>query len=76
MTTFRISVVNSTFSAAGDHELSSVEAARKQGIRAALAMGADEVNAGKPFFGAEVRIEDDGKTVSRSLVSIGASPLQ
>ena len=35
-------------------------------------MGADEVHAGNAFFG----VENAGETVSRSVVSIGASPLQ
>ena len=76
MPTFRIIVINAEFSASEDRDLPSVEDARKQGIKAALAMGADEVHSGKPFFGAEVRVENDGETVSRSVVSIGASPLQ
>ena len=76
MPTFRITVINAEFCASEDRDLPSLEAARKQGIKAALAMGADEVHAGKPFFGAEVCVEADGETVSRSVVSIGASLLQ
>jgi hypothetical protein len=76
MPTFRISVVNKHFRASDEHELASLEAASQQGIRAALAMGADEVNEGQPFFAAEVIVECDGRTVSRSVVSVGASPLQ
>ena len=48
----------------------------KQGIKAALAMGTDEVNAGKPFFGAEITIEDGAEMLSRFVVSVGASPLK
>jgi hypothetical protein len=76
MPTFRISVVNANFRASEEHDLESLEAARKQGIKAALAMGAEEVNAGESFFGAEVRVEDGGETVSRSVVSVGATALQ
>ena len=73
---YRISVVNAEFHASEEHELESVEAARKEGIKAAIAMGADEVNGGKPFFAAEVRVQDGGDIVSRAMVSVGASPLQ
>lgn len=76
MPTFRVTVINADFRACEDYDLPSVEAARKQGIKAALAMGMDEVQAGKPFFGAEVRVEDGAETVSRAVVSVGASPLQ
>ena len=76
MPTFRITVTNGDFRACEDYDLPSIEDARRQGIKAALAMGTDEVHAGKPFFGAEVRVEDGGGTVSRSVVSIGASSLQ
>ena len=76
MPVFRVTVINAEFRASEDYELPSADHARRQGIKAALAMGADEVHAGKAFFGAEVRVEDAGQTVSRSVVSIGASPLQ
>jgi hypothetical protein len=76
MPTYRISVVNAEFSASEEHQLESLDAARKEGIKAALAIGVDEVRAGKPFFGAEVRVQQDGDTVSRAVVSVGASPLQ
>lgn len=76
MPIFRISVVNQTFRASDDHELPSVDAALKQGIKAALAIGSDEVTDGSPFFAAEIRIEDGPETLGRFVVSIGASPLQ
>jgi hypothetical protein len=76
MQTYRISVVNAEFNASEEHPLESLDAAQREGIKAALAIGADEVIGGKPFFGAEVRIQHDGDTVSRAMVSVGASPLQ
>lgn len=75
MSTFQIRVTNRDFSASDDHELTSLEAAGRQGVKAALEIGADEVNGGKPFFGAEVSIVEDGSIVSRFVVSVGASPL-
>ncbi|MCH8614899.1 hypothetical protein LZ016_02105 [Sphingomonas sp. SM33] len=76
MPTFRVTVVNSEFSAWEEHDLPSLDAAKKQGRKAALAMGSDEVRRGKAFFGAEILVEADGDLASRSVVSIGTSPLQ
>ena len=76
MATFRITVINQDFRASEDYDLPSIDDARRQGIKAALAMGTDEVHGGKSFFGAEVRVEDGEGKVTRSVVSIGASPLQ
>ena len=76
MPMYRITVVNQTFSASNHHECPSTDAARKHGVRAALAIGSDEVTNGKPFFGAEVRVEQGDETLGRFVVSIGASPLQ
>ena len=76
MPTYRITVVNQTFRASNQHECPSTDAARKHGIRAALAIGSDEVMNGKPFFGAEVQVEQDDEMLGRFIVSIGSSPLQ
>ena len=76
MPTYRVTVVNQTFTACNDHELPSMEEARRQGISAALAIGADEVSGGQPYFGAEVRIQDGNDTLCRFVVSVGASQLQ
>lgn len=76
MPTFRISVVNQTFRASNDHELASFEHARKHGIGAALAIGAEEVTGGEPYFAAEVLVENGQKLLGRFVVSVGSSPLQ
>lgn len=76
MPNYRISVINQTFSACSEHELSSFEDARIQGIKAALAIGSDEVSQGNPFFAAEVLIADGNGTLGRFVVSIGASSIQ
>ena len=76
MPTFRISVVNQTFRATNDHELASFDDARMHGIRAALAIGTDEVTNGKPYFGAEVIVENGRKLLGRFVVSVGASSIQ
>ncbi|HEX5258696.1 MAG TPA: hypothetical protein VFW35_07935 [Sphingomicrobium sp.] len=76
MPTFRITVINQTFSACDEHELPSFEAARMQGIKAALEIGSDEVANGNPFFAAEVLVADGDETLGRFVVSIGASSIQ
>ena len=76
MPTFRVTVINQTFRASDNHELPSFEDARREGIKAALAIGADEVLSGSPFFAAEIRVEDSRELLGRLVVSVGASALQ
>ena len=76
MPTFRISVINRTFSACEDHELPSLDAARKEGVKAALAIGSEEVANGSPFFAAEILVENGQELLGRVVVSLGASPLK
>ena len=76
MPIFRISVVNHSFSACDEHELPSLADATRQGIKAALEIGTDEVTNGKAYFGAEVRVEDGEENLRRFVVSVGMSPIQ
>ena len=76
MPTYRVTVINQTFTACNEHELPSLEAARQQGVKAALAIGSDEVTKGKAYFGAEVRVQEGNKTIVRFVVSVGSSQLQ
>ena len=76
MPVYRINVVNEDFTASNEREVSSADAAQQEGLKAALAMGADEVARGKAFFGAEVSVEDHGEIIRRLVVSVGASPIQ
>ena len=61
---------------ANHHEAATMSEAKQQGIKGALEIGVEEVHKGKPFFGAEVRLEDGDELVGRFVVSVGASPLQ
>lgn len=76
MPTYRISVINHTFTSCNSHEAPTLDSAGKHGLKSALEIGTEEVVNGNPFFGAEIRIEEDEKVVRRLVVSIGASPLQ
>jgi hypothetical protein len=74
--TFRICIVNSDFRDCEDAHLQNVEAARKQALKGALQIGADEIAGGSTFFGAEVSVESDGEVLERMMVAIGASTLK
>jgi hypothetical protein len=73
---FRIIVVNESSSAADAHDLSSAEQAQREAIKSALQIGTEEILNGKPFFGAEAKVEHAGEVVKRFVVSMGVSPLQ
>lgn len=75
MPVFHLHIVNSDFESANQIEAPDFEKARRQALRAALAIGADEVCKGTTFFGAEVRVESDGKT-ERFMIGMGQSPLK
>lgn len=76
MPTFCITVVNETFHSSNHHEAATATEAQQRAVKAALEIGIEEVSKGKPFFGAEVKIEDGDELVGRFVVSMGASPLQ
>ena len=73
---FRVCVVNRNFQACNDIDAADLEGARTEGVRAALAIGADEICAGIPFFGAEIRVDLDGEVKDRTVIAMGSSPLQ
>lgn len=76
MPTFTIKIVNETFNSSNNHSGSSMDAAKTQALKGALAVGAEEIIGGKQFFAAEVKIDTANETVARFVVSIGTSPLQ
>ena len=75
MPTYEITVVNEEFSSSNEHECADQQVARKHAIASALAIGAEQVAAGKPFFGAEVTLQEGNKLLGRFVIAIGASPL-
>jgi hypothetical protein len=76
MPTFRIRIINKDSEAACEANAHSPDAARSEALRAALQIGSDEVCAGKPFFGAEVTIENEHEPTERLVIAIGASSLR
>ena len=76
MATFTVTVHNEDFTSSDEHNCPDEETALKQAIKAAISIATDHVAAGKPFFGAEVRLEHSNKTIARYVVAVGASPLK
>ena len=76
MPTYQICVTNEEFISTDDHECADKQAAHRQAIKAALDIAADQVASGKPFFGAEVTLEEGNKMLGRYVVAVGASPLK
>ena len=76
MPTFSIHVVNSDFTSSNSVDAASPEAARSEALMGALQIGVEEIRKGVPFFGAEIRIQNEDEVVERMMVAIGASTLQ
>ena len=75
MATFQIHVVNSDFDSFNEVQAPNFEEAQRRALRGALEVGIDEVCKGSNFFGAEVRVQFDGR-IERFMVGIGQSPLK
>lgn len=76
MPTYRVHIINEHFSASEEQESADVVKAWKFAIGSAIAIGADQVAHGNPYFGAEVRLEEGNKLIGRYVVSVGAAPLK
>ena len=75
MPTYNISIENEEFSSTQEYKCADEISARKHAIAAVLAIAAEQVPAGKPFFGTLVTIAGDGEEL-RLVVTVGASPLK
>ena len=75
MPTYRISIVNEHFSQAAEQDAPDVAEAWKSAIHSAIAIAADQVSHGNPFFGAEVTLDEGNKRIGRYVVAVGATPL-
>jgi hypothetical protein len=76
MPTYRVSIINEHFSSSEEQTAPDVTKAWQVAIGSAIAIAADQVSHGSPFFGAEVRVEEDDKLIGRYVVSVGAAPLK
>jgi hypothetical protein len=76
MPTFQIRVINTDYDNSNEIDRPSAQEARAEALKSALQIGVEEVCNGTPFFGAEVRVESDGKVRDRLVVAIGVSPLR
>lgn len=75
MPNFQITIINEEFSSSNEHKCLDQEAARRHAIQSALAIGAEQVAAGRPFFAAHVSIREEGRALMHLVVSLGAAPL-
>jgi hypothetical protein len=76
MPTYRISIVNEHFSSSEEQESQDVVHAWQTAIGSAIAIAAEQVSHGNPFFGAEVTLDEGNKRVGRYVVAVGATPLK
>jgi hypothetical protein len=76
MPTFQIRVINTDYDNSNEIDRPSAQEARAEALKSALQIGVEEVCNGTPFFGAEVRVESEGKVQDRLVVAIGVSPLR
>jgi hypothetical protein len=68
MPVFRVTVVIETFNSSNHHEAATTNEAFQHAIKGALDIGVEEVCNGKPFFGAEVKVEKGDELVRRFVV--------
>ncbi len=73
---YKITVINEEFSSSTEFECRDDLAARKHAIDSALAIGAEQIAAGKPYFGAHITISEGDTNLLQLVVSAGASPLK
>ena len=76
MPTYRISVVNSDFTASEDHELEDADSAWRYSMKAAFEIGFDLLLRGEKFYGCEVSVHEGDELQRRFMVSAGVTPLQ
>jgi hypothetical protein len=76
MPTYSVTIVNEHFSQSAEQKAPDVAKAWQLAIGSAIAIAADQVSHGNPFFGAEVTLRDGNKQVGRYVVSVGATPLK
>jgi hypothetical protein len=76
MPKYRLTIINEHFSHSGEQESRDNIEAWKTAIASAIAIAADQVSHGQPFFGAEVMLEKDDERIGRYVVSVGATPLK
>lgn len=74
--TFTIAIVNDEFNSCEEQECKDIMAARERAVGATLTIAAEQVKAGKPYFGAVVTVSQEGEEIASFVVSAGATKLQ
>ena len=73
--TYTDTIVNELFTQSGEQESSDNVEAWKSAISSAIAIGADQVSHGSPFFGAEKLVTQSEEQLGRYVVSVSATSL-
>ena len=76
MPSYTVTIVNEHFTQTGEQEAPDNIGAWKSAISSAIAIAAEQVSHGNPFFGAEVTVMQGKEQIGRYLVSVGATPLK
>ena len=76
MPSFNVTVLNEHFVSKEKLQAADEPSALEAAIKSALDIAAEQVSAGKPFFGAEVTLARGEERLSRMVVSVGAAPLK
>ncbi len=76
MPIYTITIVNEHFSQSGEQEKADDNEAWQAALSGTIAIAAEQVSHGDPFFGAEVTVARGDEQVGRYLVSVGATPLK
>ena len=76
MPSFNVTVLNEHFVSEEKLQAADEQSALEAAIKSALDIAAEQVSAGKPFFGAEVSLARGEERLSRMVVSVGAAPLK
>jgi hypothetical protein len=73
MPRYRIRMINSQFESADEVDYPSLEAARKAAIGTATTIAGESIAQGEPASAVEIQIFDDGRLVSRQVVTLSVA---
>lgn len=76
MAAYRLTIINGHFSDTENLKARDAEHAWQEAIKSAIEIAAEQVSHGSPFFGAEVKLEENETVIGRYVVSVGATLLK
>lgn len=75
MPSYHVHLINAEFASSEEREYPSLEAARKIAVASAMRIASESVADGHPSSAVEIRIEENGRTVSHQVVNLSVSQL-